>query len=98
MQTDMLWHAQHCEQIKYTTVCGVTGAVISTPRCMLQVDAVNSPPTVANVVAGVGPSAATATAHGSFNTTAEANSTATVLGLIPATNYTVSWHLYLPLA
>ncbi|DBA74582.1 TPA: hypothetical protein ACH3X2_009454 [Trebouxia sp. C0005] len=71
------------------------------------VDAVNNPPTVANVVAGNGPSAATAsapspaavsalstvtstvTASGSFLTTAGVNGSVVVLGLTPATNYTV---------
>ena len=54
-----------------------------------QVDAVNSPPTIANVEAGVGPSAATATASGSFTTTSGASGTVSVTGLTPATNYTV---------
>ena len=52
-------------------------------------DAVNSPPTIANVEAGVGPSAATATASGSFTTTSGASGTVSVTSLTPATNYTV---------
>ncbi|KAL0035306.1 hypothetical protein WJX77_000193 [Trebouxia sp. C0004] len=71
------------------------------------VDAENNPPTVANVMAGNGPSAATASApspaaasalstvtsavttSGSFLTTAGVNGSSTVVGLTPATNYTV---------
>lgn len=69
----------------------------------------NNPPTIANVVAGSGPSAATASApssavasavstvtstvttSGSFLTTAGVNGSVVVLGLTPATNYTVSF-------
>lgn len=64
-------------------------------------DAVNDPPTIANVVAGSGPSTATASAlstvtstvttSGSFLTTAGVNGSVIVLGLTPATNYTVSF-------
>ncbi|DBB14474.1 TPA: hypothetical protein ACH3X3_004761 [Trebouxia sp. C0006] len=61
------------------------------------VDAVNDPPTIANVVAGSGPSTASAlstvtstvTTSGSFLTTAGVNGSVIVLGLTPATNYTM---------
>ena len=59
-------------------------------RLPTQVDAVNSPPTVANVQAGQGPSAVAATASGRFTNLARANGTASITGLMPATNYTVS--------
>lgn len=73
-----------CSEAFLTTSCFDTCVFVT------QVDAVNSPPTIANVIAGVGPSSATATAYGSFATTSGANGTVVVTGLTPATNYTVS--------
>ena len=47
-------------------------------------------PSTGEVLGGTGPAGAVATASGQFNTPATGNGTATVTGLLPATNYTVS--------
>ena len=57
---------------------------------MVQVDAVNSPPTTDNVRAGLLPASAVVTAKGTFTTANRLTGSALVTGLASASNYTVS--------
>lgn len=57
---------------------------------VVQVDAVNSPPTTDNVRAGLLPSSAVVTAKGTFTAANRLTGSALVTGLASASNYTVS--------